>query len=172
MKNRKGFTLIELLVVVLIIGILASVALPQYQKAVAKSRAAAILPLLKSFVNAEEIFFMANGQYTYDINELDVDLPSRQPATCRSVASQTCYDVNGWSFEIFRANPLGGEPVSIEMWKDSVIFASYFEATRRAMYGKLTCIAHLDKEEGHQICKSLGGKRVDNSKYYIMEINP
>ena len=57
---KKGFTLIELLVVVLIIGILSSVALPQYTKAVKKSRVATLTPILKSMIEAGEAYLLAN----------------------------------------------------------------------------------------------------------------
>ncbi len=72
---KKGFTLIELLVVVLIIGILSAVALPQYTKAVEKSRATEALTLLGNLVNAEQIYKMSTGSYTDDMTLLDLQLP-------------------------------------------------------------------------------------------------
>lgn len=72
----RGFTLIELLVVVLIIGILASIALPQYELAVYKTRFNKIRPLVDSLARAQELYYLANGQYAADINDLDVGFPS------------------------------------------------------------------------------------------------
>lgn len=104
MKNAKagpisGFTLIELLVVVLIIGILVSVALPQYEKAVEKSRATQALALLKSYGQAFQSYYLANGSYPSSFDQLDVDVPWTGTEKWYNMASDS--RSNGeWSLQI------------------------------------------------------------------------
>ena len=74
--NNNAFTLIELLVVVLIIGILAAVALPQYQKAVEKSRGVQALTLINAVNQAVQVYFMANGTFPQSFDELNADMDS------------------------------------------------------------------------------------------------
>ena len=79
MKNNKGFTLIELLVVVLIIGILAAIALPQYFKAVERSRAAEANSVLGAVSHAQAVYHMAHADattaYTTAFADLDTEFP-------------------------------------------------------------------------------------------------
>ncbi len=72
MNNQKGFTLIELLVVVLIIGILAAMAMPQYFKAVERSRMSEAVTLLANIAQAQQRKYLQINKYAGNFTGLDV----------------------------------------------------------------------------------------------------
>ena len=150
----KAFTLIELLVVVLIIGILAAVALPQYQVAIAKSRLAAVKPKLTAIKEAEEVYYLANGSYTGDQSNLAVsvaDIPNS----------------NGKFNEYFYINFLGSavENAYVIVWycpqadsadgtacalKAEFVYTVWFEHS--AYPNKVTCAGYTNL--GKKVCKN------------------
>lgn len=69
---KKGFTLIELLVVILIIGILSSVALPQYDKAVEKSRQTEAIVTANSLMKAIQAYVLTYRACPSDASKLDI----------------------------------------------------------------------------------------------------
>ena len=147
--TTRGFTLIELLVVVLIIGILAAVAVPQYQIAVAKSKYMKLVSVMASLRAAEELYYLANGKYIDNTTVLDID----SLAGCSSVGAGiiVCQDfqidVNaGYAFE----NPMGSMINTL-----AGLHYVYFQNHSSTNPGERECWA--ENEFAQKVCKSLGG---------------
>ena len=145
--NGLAFTLIELLVVVLIIGILAAVAVPQYQMAVEKARAAEAFSVLKTLRNAQEVYFLANGQYATDFETLDVSAPT-----------SNTFDYNMDGMSVFAMNK--NQPYTISF---------RFQNAQQAGLDSIVCYATNDAglEKAKKICKHLGADTSSGTRWKI-----
>lgn len=164
--NKRGFTLIELLVVVLIIGILSAIALPQYKRAVDKSRVATILPLMRRWLDAYAIWKLEHGSYVKDTyykptaDELGVSWPNDWSCD----ASKTeCENELWYCF----ANEEGtGYVYCSSQWKSEeenfTIMMTQPDDNIGYPPGKRFCF------DSESFCKALGGKKINgySSDFY------
>jgi len=95
-QKRGGFTLIELLVVVLIIGILTSVALPQYQRSVMKARFAQAKIAANALADAMDVYYAAHMGYTAVLDNLDVSIDITSLSTSCTQTSDSCVYGTSW----------------------------------------------------------------------------
>ena len=161
---NHGFTLIELLVVVLIIGILAAVALPQYQMAVTKAKVASVMPLIRRWYVALAEYKLTHGDYNYtDPAALDANWPSdwgEEEGECLNM--DACYN-DYWGCGVEYGSPYclhvasdGESAFAIYMFQPD---SQFCENCR----GKTVCFA--DGDEGNKVCKALGGKPFTATPY-------
>ena len=143
MKNKPAFTLIELLVVVLIIGILAAVALPQYQTAVEKARGTEALTLLRAILTAEQVYHMSTGQTTGNLADLDIDMPSGSSGNTFTIKNTT------YSFDSANTSFIARRTYKSQTY---VLQANFAGSTDDVPSWEIVCAAPT----GNNICQVLG----------------
>ena len=95
MHNSKGFTMMELLVTVLLIGILAAMAMPQYFKVVEKQKGTEAVNILSVIGKSQERYFAVNEKYAADFADLDADLVD---FSTKTAAKGTSYNTKYFVF--------------------------------------------------------------------------
>ncbi len=165
-NSGNAFTLIELLVVVLIIGILAAVALPQYKIAVAKSRLTEAYTGLHAIATAAEAYYLANGSYPLDFTEIDVEFPGSTYTTAEGKENSGLQLPGGRSYHLDVDGYIGGSlsklpEVELTYWHNTKSYAC------RA-WAPTSDTSHF----GHKLCKAMGGTLSSSKSSYTFYTLP
>ena len=162
-KNIKGFTLIELLVVVLIIGILAAIAVPKYQKAVLKSRLNTGLPLLKSMYDAQQVYKIAIGDFAPDIDLLDISFPKDNNCYKKNPENHSYYECEHYAFGMFDTKT----NLQFIITPHQIAYLKFLKdlnaSTITAQSGDEFCFAGYDNRQAQELCSEMGGQEISRS---------
>lgn len=152
-RKKQGFTLVELLVVVLIIGVLAAMALPQYRVAVGMSRASTMYAFMRGVDQAQQAFYMANNRYATTFDSLSVGIP---PGFTK-VNERTI--TKGRARCAFLSREVDSNGLAIKC-TDGItgVFLEKYPALNYYI-----CWADKNKEISNQICRNLSGREEHNT---------
>ena len=150
MQNKQGFTLLELLVVVLIIGILAAVALPQYKLAVDKAEFSKLNALANKLADAYQNFYMINNKFPYDFESLDIGLPEGYVKKRTYNDTAACGVMNDFYCCMV---PEGGATAAITCARNDYKFGIWI--TTPHVHKRSFCLANKDNERANNLCEHI-----------------